>query len=89
MTDIKNYSIGEPCIQYFTTNLSQETTMIKSLAFTLPPKPPVFGEIEERDLCRRVVSRVSSGSVLIQIGQYLTKQDVVARKKDLLSRHSK
>lgn len=63
--------------------------MIKCLAFSLPPKPPVFGDQEERDLCRRAVSRVSSGSVLIQRGQYLTKQDVVDRKKALLKRHSK
>jgi len=62
--------------------------MIKFLAFSLPPKPPVFGEQEERDLCRRAVSRVSSGSVLIQRGQYLTKQDVTDRKKALLKRHS-
>ena len=63
--------------------------MFKLFFPTLPPKPPVFGEKEEREVCRRSVSRVSSGSILIQRGQYLTKQDVEAKKKELLKRRTK
>jgi hypothetical protein len=55
----------------------------------VPPKPPVYGEEQERELCRRAVSRVSSGSVLLQRGRYITGQDIAARKKELLARHHK
>ena len=55
----------------------------------LPPVPPKHGEEEERDLRRRAVRRVSSGSVLIQQGQYLTRQDIEKRKKALLQRRAK
>ena len=76
-----NRAWGFFCFQ----NLSE--TMFSYLKSLLPPKPPVYGEKEDRSLCRRAVSRVSSGSVLVQQGHYVTQQDIKARKQSLLKRH--
>jgi hypothetical protein len=58
---------------------------IFSLVFTPPPPVPKNGEKEEKTLRRKVVSQISSGSVLLQTGRYATEEDLVARKKKVLA----
>ncbi len=55
----------------------------ESLKSLLPPSVPRHGKEEKRVLRRKAASMTSRGNVSVQLGRFLTRDDLRARKKAL------
>jgi hypothetical protein len=50
--------------------------MFERLKFLLPPSVPVYNAEEKVELGRKAARMAASGNVLVQFGNFLTKEDV-------------
>ncbi len=57
----------------------------ESLKSLLPPSVPRHGKEEKRILRRKAASMTSRGNISIQLGRFLTKDDLRARKKAIFA----
>ena len=57
----------------------------ESLKSLLPPTVPRHGKKEKRLLRRKAASMISRGNVSVQLGRFLTKDDLRARKKEIFA----
>ncbi|VAW36795.1 hypothetical protein MNBD_DELTA03-188 [hydrothermal vent metagenome] len=65
----------------FSPLLERKSMFFESLKSLLPPSVPRHGKEEKRMLRRKAASMTSRGNVSIQLGKFLTKDDLRARKK--------
>ncbi len=57
----------------------------ESLKSLLPPSVPSHGKEEKRILRRKAASITSRGNVSVQLGRFITKDDLRARKKAIFT----
>ena len=49
------------------------------------PAPPCHSEEDERTRVKEVISRFSQGNIYLQLGRYLSEEDIERRKLSLAS----
>ena len=80
-------SFGNDQTQKETTNIMDNLIISKLkylLSIFIMPDMPISHEIQMQENIRNAVGRVSSGNVNLQIGSYLTEEDIHVLKEKVL-----
>jgi len=51
------------------------------------PKPPIHSKERKKEIEREIVSRYGRGNASLQLGMYITEEEIEQKKKNLSSYH--